>query len=138
MTAHELVAAAQQRGFAARPKVEGFPYLAEALRAAGVLRHEFLVPTATSLYTTTAGSAVLPSGRPVVTEPADVPAWNRSALLTAIEADKQGGEFPDFVAACWNAGVTRWIIDTAERTCTYVGGTEDDRYVENYPAVELP
>lgn len=137
MTAHELVAAAQQRGFAARPKVGGFPYLAEALRAAGVLRHEFLVPTATSLFTTTAGSAVIPSGEPVVTEPSDVPAWDQAALVAAIEADKLGGEFPAFVAACWKAGVTRWIIDTTERTCTYVGA-DGDQYIESYPAVELP
>ncbi|WP_034262866.1 DUF1398 family protein [Actinospica robiniae] len=137
MTVHELVAAAQQRGFAARPKVAGFPYLAEALRAGGVLRHEFLVPTATSLFTTTAGSAVIPSGAPVVTEPSDVPSWDQPALVAAIEADKQGGEFPAFVAACWKAGVVRWIIDTAERTCTYLGA-DGAQYVENYPAVELP
>jgi len=137
MTVHELVAAAQRRGFAARPKVGGFPYLAEALRAGGVVRYEFLVPTATSLYTTTSGSAVIPSGQPVVTEPTDVPAWDEPALIAAIEADKQGGEFSAFVAACWEAGVTRWIIDTAERTCAYVGA-DGEQYVENYPAVELP
>lgn len=137
MTVHAQVAAAQQRGFAARPKIGGFPYLAEAMRQGGILRHEFIVPTATSLYTTTGGSAVIPSGQPVVTEPSDVPAWDQSALVRAIDADKQGGEFPAFVAACWQAGVVRWIIDTTERTCTYVGAA-GDQYVENYPAVELP
>jgi len=94
------------------------------------------VPTATSLFTTASGSAVIPSGKPVVTEPSDVPAWDRAALLAAIEADKQGGEFPAFVAACWNAGVIRWIVDTAERTCTYLGA-DGDQYVEDYPPVGI-
>lgn len=135
MSAYELVAAAQARGFAARPKIEGFPYLAEALREAGVLRLEFFVPTATSLFTTTAGFAVIPAS-PVVTEPSDVPAWDESALLAAIEADKQGGEFPAFVAACWQAGVIRWIVDTSARTCTYYSAAEDE-YAEHYRAVTL-
>jgi uncharacterized protein YbcV (DUF1398 family) len=136
MSAHELVAAAQARGFAARPKIEGFPYLAEAMREAGVLRLEFIVPTGTSLFTTTAGCAVIPA-TPVVTEPSDLPAWDEPALLAAIEADKHGGEFPAFVAACWQAGVIRWIIDTSARTCTY-HGADGDEYAEHYRVVTLP
>src|ERR1700683_122721 len=41
--------AAQQRAMAIRPKVGGFPYLAEALRQAGVTRNLWYLPACQSL-----------------------------------------------------------------------------------------
>jgi hypothetical protein len=41
---------AQQRAIAGRPKVGGFPYLAETLRRAGVTRNLWFLPACQSLY----------------------------------------------------------------------------------------
>jgi len=37
----------------------------------------------------------------------------------------------------WRAGVVRFEVDTAARTCRYFGA-HGERYVESYPAVLLP
>ena len=42
--------AAQKRAMAGRPKVGGFPYLAETLRRAGVTRNLWFLPACESLY----------------------------------------------------------------------------------------
>ena len=47
-----LQAAMQQRAMAGRPKVGGFPYLAETLRRAGVTRNLWYLPACQSLYLT--------------------------------------------------------------------------------------
>jgi uncharacterized protein YbcV (DUF1398 family) len=44
----ENLQAAQQRAIAIRPKVGGFPYLAESLRQAGVTRNFLFLPTCQS------------------------------------------------------------------------------------------
>ena len=48
--ATENLQAAQQRAMAVRPKVGGFPYLAETLRRAGVTRNLWFLPACQSLY----------------------------------------------------------------------------------------
>jgi uncharacterized protein YbcV (DUF1398 family) len=59
------IAQAQNHAQQFRPKVGGFPYLAEALRQAGVVRYVFEVPSMSVLYVTKRGSVVQPSsGRP--------------------------------------------------------------------------
>jgi hypothetical protein len=50
--------AAQQRAMAGRPKVGGFPYLAETLRRAGVTRNLWFLPSCQSLYLTEHGTVV--------------------------------------------------------------------------------
>jgi uncharacterized protein YbcV (DUF1398 family) len=57
--------AAQQRAMAGRPKVGGFPYLAETLRRAGVTRNLWSLPACQSLFLTKDG--------PVVTQGPSVP-----------------------------------------------------------------
>jgi uncharacterized protein YbcV (DUF1398 family) len=55
---------AQQRAMAGRPKVSGFPYLAETLRRAGVTRNLWYLPSCQSLYVTGAhGEWISPSPR---------------------------------------------------------------------------
>ena len=51
----------------------------------------------------------------------------------------QRGEstFPEFIEASLRAGVIRYEVDSVVRTCTYFGA-RGERYVEDYPAVELP
>ncbi len=51
--------AAQQRAMSIRPKVGGFPYLAEALRQAGVTRNQWSLPSCQSLFLTNEGSVVM-------------------------------------------------------------------------------
>ena len=55
----ENLKSAFERGMAGRPKVGGFPYLAEALREAGVTRNLWSLPSCQSLYLTDKGPVVM-------------------------------------------------------------------------------
>ena len=133
-----MVDAARARGMRVRPKVGGFPWLAEALRSAGIERLEFVVPSMTSVYVTSRGD-VVEQGAPVVTGSAMVAPFDRDALIAALRADQQGlSTFPEFVTAAWRAGVLSWTVDLVARTCTYRSARGGESYVESYPAVELP
>jgi uncharacterized protein YbcV (DUF1398 family) len=132
----ENLQAAQQRAVAIRPKVGGFPYLAEALRQAGVTRNLWSLPSCQSIFLTNDGPVVM-QGTPLVSGTADVPAFDREALIQALRTD-QGGKstFPEFLAASWQAGVVRYDVDFTARTVAYYGA-HGEQYVESYPAVEL-
>lgn len=136
----ELAAAvgeARRHGMRIRPAVGGFPYLAEALRRAGVMRFDFVVPLATTVYVTARG-AVVEQGEPLVSGSTAIARFDESALVAALRADQEGrASFPEFVAAAWRAGVLSWTVDLAARTCTYRSGAGDETYVESYVAVEL-
>jgi uncharacterized protein YbcV (DUF1398 family) len=128
--------AAQQRAMAIRPKVGGFPYLAEALRQAGVTKNVWCLPSCQSLYLTNSGPVVT-QGTPLASGTMDVPAFSREALVKALRADQAGeSTFPEFLAATWGAGVVRYVVDFAARTVAYYG-CNDDEYIEAYPAVEI-
>ena len=51
----ENLEAAQRHAMAIRPRVGGFPYLAETLRRAGVTRNFWFLPACQSLFLTTKG-----------------------------------------------------------------------------------
>ena len=128
--------AAQKRAMAIRPKVGGFPYLAEVLRRAGVRRNLWFLPACQSLYLTDDGPVVT-QGTPLVSETTDVPAFNREALIRALRTDQAGeSTFPEFLAASWRSGVVRYDVDFAGRTVAYYG-CNGEEYVEAYPAVEI-
>ncbi|MBX3013074.1 MAG: DUF1398 family protein [Caldilineaceae bacterium] len=132
----EKLQAAQQRAMATRPKVGGFPYLAETLRQAGVMRNLWTLPAAQSLYLTTEGPVVV-QGPPLVSGFAAVPPFDQDALITALRTDQAGkSSFPEFLTAAWLAGVIRYDVDLIGRTVTYYG-SNDEAYVEAYPAVEI-
>jgi uncharacterized protein YbcV (DUF1398 family) len=132
----ENLQAAQQRAMAIRPKVGGFPYLAETLRRAGVTRNLWFLPACQSLYLTQAGPVVT-LGTPLVSGLADVPPFHREALITALRTDQAGeSTFPEFLLASWRAGVVRYDVDFTARTSTYYGAGGEE-YIEDYPAVEL-
>jgi uncharacterized protein YbcV (DUF1398 family) len=132
----ERLETAQKRAMAIRPKVGGFPYLAETLRRAGVTRNVWRLPACQSLYLTGDGPVVI-QGTPLVTGAADVPPFDREALIAALRRDQAGeGTFPEFLAASWRAGVVRYEVDFQARTVTYSGCHGED-YVEAYPSVEL-
>lgn len=124
-----------QRGLANRPQVGGFPYLAETLRRAGVIRNSWTVPAGQSLYLTTSGPIVV-QGAPLLTGFAAVPPFDQAALITALRTDQAGeSSFPEFLAAAWQAGVIRYDVDLEKRTVAYYGANEET-YLEAYPAVE--
>lgn len=132
----ENLQAAQQRAMAGRPKVGGFPYLAETLRRAGVLHNIWTLPAGQSLYLTTTGPVVVP-GTPLITDFTEVPPFDRAALITALRTDQAGeSSFPEFLAAAWQAGVIHYDVNLVERTVTYYG-CHAEVYVEVYPAVEI-
>jgi uncharacterized protein YbcV (DUF1398 family) len=132
----ENLQAAQQRAMAGRPKVGGFPYLAETLRRAGVTRNQWFLPACQSLYLTQDGPVVV-QGTPLLSGTVDVPRFDREALIAALRTDQAGkSTFPEFLLACWRAGVVRYEIDFTARTCTYYG-CADEHYVEDYPATRV-
>lgn len=134
--ATENLNSAIQHAIANRPKVGGFPYLAETLRRAGVTRNFWSLPSCQSLYLTDQGPVVV-QGTPLVTGMTDVPPFNREALIAALRTDQAGqSTFPEFVQSSWKAGVVSYDVDFAARTCTYFG-SDGANYVESYPAVTV-
>jgi uncharacterized protein YbcV (DUF1398 family) len=132
----ENLQAAQERAMAGRPKVGGFPYLAEALRRAGAARNLWFLPACESIYLTKDGAVVI-QGTPLVSGIADVPPFNKEALIAALRTDQAGNStFPEFIEASWRAGVVRYDVDFAARTVAYYG-CNGEEYIEAYPAVEV-
>ncbi|CAG4890006.1 DUF1398 domain-containing protein [Paraburkholderia saeva] len=128
----ENLKAAQQRAMSNRPKVGGFPYLADTLRRAGVTRNVWFLPACESLYLTEDGPVVV-QGTPLVSGAVDVPSFDEHALVKALRIDQRGeSSFPEFLAASWRAGVVRYDVDLMARTVTYYG-CHDEKYVEEYP-----
>lgn len=128
--------AALQQAMTSRPKVGGFPHLAETLRGAGVRLNRWVLPACQSLYLTRFGPVVI-QGTPLVRGPADVPAFDRDALIRALRTDQAGeSTFPEFLASAWRAGVVQYDVDFELRTVTYYGAG-GEQYVEAYPAVAV-
>jgi uncharacterized protein YbcV (DUF1398 family) len=127
---------AMNRAMAQRPKVGGFPYLAETLRRAGVIRNLWVLPACQSLFLTNDGPVVT-QGTPLATGTVDVPPFQRGALIAALRTDQAGhSTFPEFLMASWRAGVVRYDVDFLARTVTYYG-CNGEEYVEAYPAVDV-
>ena len=57
-----------RKAMANRPKVGGFPHLAESLRRAGVTRNLWTLPACQSLYLTQDGPVVMPAS-PLTSDP---------------------------------------------------------------------
>lgn len=132
----ESLQQAQQRAMAIRPKVGGFPYLAETLRRAGVTRNVWSLPACQSLFLTENGPVII-QGTPLLSGAADVPAFNQEALIAALRTDQAGeSTFPEFLAASWRAGVVRYDVDFSARTVAYYG-CRGEEYIESYPAVDI-
>jgi len=132
----ETLQAAMKRAMAGRPKVGGFPYLAETLRRAGVTHNQWFLPSCQSIYLTKEGPVVT-QGAPLLTGTVDVPAFDREALIRALRTDQAGGStFPEFLLASWQSGVVRYDVDFGARTVTYYG-CNGEEYVEGYPAANV-
>jgi uncharacterized protein YbcV (DUF1398 family) len=127
---------AMKRAMACRPKVGGFPYLAETLRHAGVARNLWYLPASQSIYLTNLGPVVI-MGTPLASGAVDIPPFDREALIKALRTDQAGNStFPEFLEASWRAGVIRYDVDFAARTVAYYG-CNDEECIEAYPAVDI-
>ncbi len=119
-----------------RPKIGGFPHLAEVLRASGVSKNVWQLPSCQSLYITDFGP-VVHQGSPLISGHTDVPRFDREALIHALRTDQAGkSTFPEFLMATWKSGVVQYTVDFASRKVTY-SGCLGEEYVETYPAVSL-
>jgi uncharacterized protein YbcV (DUF1398 family) len=119
-----------------RPKVGGFPFLAECLRKAGVEKNIWSLPSAQSIYITKEGSLVKP-GVALASEMTPVPDFDKEALIKALRTDQAGeSTFLEFILSAWNAGVVSYEVDFIERTVSYRGALGEE-YVESYPKVEV-
>ena len=127
---------AMKRAAAIRPKVGGFPYLAETLRRAGVTRNVWSLPACQSLFLTNDGPIVI-QGTPLVSGSADVPPFDCEALIKALRIDQAGeSTFPEFLQGSWRAGVVRYDVDFGARTVAYYG-CNGEEYIEAYPVVKI-
>jgi uncharacterized protein YbcV (DUF1398 family) len=127
---------AQKLAIKIRPKVGGFPYLAEVLRHSGVTRNFWSLPSCQSLYLTKEGPVVM-QGQPLVSGTVAVPKFDREALIQALRVDQAGkSTFPEFLAATWKAGVVSYDVDFSKRMVTYYG-CEGEKYEEEYPTVQV-
>lgn len=119
-----------------RPRVGGFPYLAEVMRQAGVTRNVWSLPGCQSVFLTQDGPVVM-QGKPLVEGVTDVPAFDEAALIQALRVDQAGeSTFPEFLEASWRAGVVCYDVDLDARTVAYQG-CNGEEYIEAYPAVSI-
>lgn len=120
-----------------RPKIGGFPFLAECLRKAGVRHNIWSLPAAQSIYIMSDGNAVVQQGTPVIVGMADVPPFDEEALIMALRTDQAGeSTFPEFLNAAWSAGVWGYDVDFERHTVTYMG-VKGQLYTESYPVIEV-
>jgi uncharacterized protein YbcV (DUF1398 family) len=132
----ENLMSAQKFAMSIRPKVGGFPYLAEVLRQAGVTKNVWSLPSCQSLYLTQHGP-VVNQGTPLVSGASDVAKFNQDALIHALRTDQAGeSTFPEFLQSAWDAGVVSYTADFENRKVTYYGAN-GEFYVEGYSAVEV-
>jgi uncharacterized protein YbcV (DUF1398 family) len=128
--------AAQKHAMSIRPKVGGFPVLAEVLRQAGVEKNRWSLPSCQSVYQMKEG-CVVQQGTPLITGTHEVPAFNREALILALRTDQEGrGTFPEFLLAAWKAGCVGYDVDFSSRKVIYYGANGES-YLEEYPARSL-
>jgi uncharacterized protein YbcV (DUF1398 family) len=127
---------AMQRGESIRPKVGGFPHLAEAMRQAGVTHNIWYLPSCQGIFQTREGAVAI-QAQPLISGMADVPSFNQEAFIQGLRADQVGEiTFPEFLEASWKAGVVKYDVDFTGRTVTYYG-VNGEVYIEEYPAITL-
>jgi uncharacterized protein YbcV (DUF1398 family) len=132
----EILETAMRGAAAGRPKVEGFPYLAETLRRAGVSRNFWHLPVCQILYLREHGPVVA-LGTPFLSGMVEVPGFNREVLVAALRTDQAGkSTVPEFLLASRRAGVPRYDVDLHARTCPSHGANEEED-IESCPVVEV-
>lgn len=119
-----------------RPKVGGFPYLAECLREEGFTKNTWFLPSGDSFYFTTEETLVIP-GKPLIEAITSYPAFSKNKLINALRADQAGQTtFSEFLLNTLEAGVVKYEVDFIERYVIYYG-VNGEEYKETYPPVEI-
>lgn len=132
----ENLTAALKRGMEVRPPRGGFPYLAEVLRQSGVKRNIWSLPACQSMFLTSDGPVVT-LGEPLERGTVQVPEFNQTALIKALQDDQSGkSTFPEFLQAAWKAGVVGYEVDFTSRLVSYFG-SNGELYSEDYPEVQV-
>jgi uncharacterized protein YbcV (DUF1398 family) len=132
----EKLQTAQKRAMENRPKIGGFPYMAETLRQAGVKRNTWTLPVCQSVYCMEEG-VVVQQGKSMAEGMVKVSVFDETALVRAIRTDQAGeSTFPEFLQSAWNAGVLWYDVNFEKRTVVY-GGAQGETYTESYPEVTL-
>lgn len=117
-----------------RPKIGGFPFLAECLRQAGVIKNIWSLPAAQSIYVMD-DVTLVKQGSPLTM--AEIPPFNEEALIKALRIDQAGNStFFEFLEATCKAGVIGYEVDFLARTVSYFGA-RNERYTESYPAIDI-
>lgn len=119
-----------------RPKVGGFPYLAECLREEGFTKNIWYLPSGDSFYFTEDDSLVIP-GTPLVENITTYPSYSKDKLISALRIDQNGQTtFPEFLSNTWQSGIVKYEVNFIERYVVYYGAA-DEEYKETYPSVNL-
>jgi uncharacterized protein YbcV (DUF1398 family) len=127
---------AQKLAMSIRPKIGGFPVLAELLRQAGAKMNRWSLPSCQSVYIMNDGS-IVQQGTPLITGMHEIPVFHQEALIAAIRTDQEGkSTFLEFLTATWKSGVVSYDVDFVNRNVKYYG-VNGESYVEEYPAVEV-
>ncbi len=127
---------ALKRAMLGRPKVGGFPFLAESLRAAGVTHNIWTLPACQCTYLTKLGT-VINQIEPLQLGMFEVPKFNRPALVDCLRIDQAGqSTFSEFLMASWKAGVIGYEVDFIQRRVVYYG-CNGEEYAEDYPEVKI-
>jgi len=138
MSSKEKLQKAMAYGIENRPKVNGFPFLAECLRKAGVRHNIWSLPAVQSVYIMDTGESIVNQGAPLFSGIEDVPMFDQVALISALRIDQAGeSTFPEFLNAAWNAGVWGYDVDFNKHTVMYMGA-RGEMYTESYASVEVP
>jgi uncharacterized protein YbcV (DUF1398 family) len=127
---------AQRYAMSIRPKLGGFPYLAEVLYKEGVKRNIWSLPSCQSIYIMKEGS-VVQQGSPLIEGIQQIAEFNQENLIAAIRKDQAGdSSFSEFLRSAWNAGVIGYEVDFRARNVTYYSA-KGEKYIEKYPKVEV-
>ena len=79
---------AQKHAMSIRPKIGGFPVLAEVLRQAGAKMNRWSLPSCQSVYIMN-DSSIVQQGTPLIAGTHEVPLFDREALIAAIRTDQK-------------------------------------------------
>lgn len=119
-----------------RPKIGGFPYLAECLREEGFIKNTWYLPSGDSFYFSKEDSLVIP-GKSLIEDITVYPSYSEEELIRALRTDQAGkSTFPEFLMNTWKSGVVKYEVNFIDRYVVYYGANGEE-YKEIYPAVEI-
>jgi Phage envelope protein len=127
---------AMEKSEKVRPKIGGFPYLAECLRQEGFTKNTWYLPSGDSFYFSQDDSLVI-SGTSLIEDMHKCPAFDESLLIKALRMDQAGQTtFPEFLMNIWEAGVVQYDVNFINRYVSYYGSNGEE-YREDYLEVHI-